>query len=1526
MKRSQLTGRAEYAQAVRERVAAEREAAAALAELTATRARLTERPLPIPASSTVRNAERRKLTNREKRFDAAQRALEEIDRRVADARARTVAGESGFEHLSAAHPLLLLPVRLETRFAWITGNRFSFTENSALEQVLLVRIYPDEIHEDSHEPEITPAEKLWMREFRARMLRAADLKPIREAWAELIRRAGPTRAAWLGHCALSVTQPGTRQATFTRPSVARLLPDRWAAYATLPDGSTLTSLSAPVREPLETGPSPDGMDWMVNFDAAMKTGMALVIRAIPPEVTEIRRLIVVGARGTLDPLQVQTELEKLLDAHHFTRGLGLIAPGSPTNSGPGGRAEYSTRPLLPAILDIEERRFLVGGRSEPLCQRGDNTDGTALATALGIDPAVFAFVAHADATDELDARLLRSLLVSATQRTLTRLLTGILEENTLIEMLEFVSDQVSALGPLPTLRIGNQPYSVLPVMLADAAQFPSGSRAARYLPVLDRLRSVWQSAAATIDWVGKSGSDPGEILVRLLQRDGVASRFAFRPMLGPQIGAVVAAGLTGQSAVVLSERRQRAADVLDMIWARNSANSQLLQTMVLPTAPALTDPIVQPDDAPDQSVQRAEEYLEIVAALRPDRLLQHDYDGGERPRSLFFAIARLAMLELADARTRQVLTNAGADPAHWDDEEVPSPYRDPLATMLARLQAQDPADPLATIAFHLSELGGNAGVLSQMRETLRYFKRRSPSAVELQLRASIGLFSNRLDAWYTGLAYEQLVELRNGVNTAAGVNIGAYGVLERIVRAPRQAIANSPGLFSMPTNGGYVHAPSVNHGAAAAVLRSVYLAHSAAVRGEAFSVDLSSQRVRHALSLLEGIRAGQPLAALLGYRIERELAEEQLQRFIAPFRAVAPLLANRLTPSGAPAEAVAANNVVDGLTLLELAGYDGGASSASVTVLWAANPSLGALTAAESAAVTRVLASAQDAVDAVSDLVLAESVYQAVQGNPSRTGAAVDSVSGAPVPPVEPGIARTPRSGVAATHRVLAVMEAAAAAPVSGWATTPRAASEPRLEAWCASFMPRTAQIHLRARFRGSDGEVTATLDDVRLSDLFDSAVDAGLPYLPFAALDLVALADPRETPQRSALEARLSALLELQRPLDLPDAALELVYDRPAAWDAAAFGIVETLEIAAQLRNVIGCGRPLAPEDFILPGEAPTLQVDAAEYADRAQNAVVELNDVTALLTAAAANDDAGSMREALFSADALGVAGAAPPSVRDATDARERTRLEKQARLIEQLRAQAKAVLAELARRSRRVADAGTDPVARLKAVFGDAFVSLPVMTDVSGGGLRLGATAAGASGSAVRAWVARAARVREGVRLLDSAIGAAEAVAQSQAAGTAPRLDMRQLGGTTGERWIALPLAAGTTSLPGGRISLLTVATGTLPTTAIAGLFIDEWIEVVPSAEETTSVAFHYEAPSSAPPQVLLLGVPAPGNKRWTEAMAQGFVVEALDLARIRLVDMDDLSDLGQLLPAFITTENTAGDVASLDVETLTRTGGN
>ena len=67
-----------------------------------------------------------------------------------------------------------------------------------------------------------------------------------------------------------------------------------------------------------------------------------------------------------------------------------------------------------------------------------------------------------------------------------------------------------------------------------------------------------------------------------------------------------------------------------------------------------------------------------------------------------------------------------------------------------------------------------------------------------------------------------------------------------------------------------MHAPSLAHASTAAVLRSGYLTH----RGSAQSplqIGLSADRVRLALHLLDGIREGQTLGALLGYRLERSM-------------------------------------------------------------------------------------------------------------------------------------------------------------------------------------------------------------------------------------------------------------------------------------------------------------------------------------------------------------------------------------------------------------------------------------------------------------------------------------------------------------------------------------------------------------------------------------------------------------------------------------------------------------------------------
>ena len=60
----------------------------------------------------------------------------------------------------------------------------------------------------------------------------------------------------------------------------------------------------------------------------------------------------------------------------------------------------------------------------------------------------------------------------------------------------------------------------------------------------------------------------------------------------------------------------------------------------------------------------------------------------------------------------------------------------------------------------------------------------------------------------------------------------------------------------------------------AAILRSGYLSQHAEPDVEnRMAVNLSSGRMRLALSLIEGVRAGNDLGALLGYRLERFLHE-----------------------------------------------------------------------------------------------------------------------------------------------------------------------------------------------------------------------------------------------------------------------------------------------------------------------------------------------------------------------------------------------------------------------------------------------------------------------------------------------------------------------------------------------------------------------------------------------------------------------------------------------------------------------------
>ena len=138
--------------------------------------------------------------------------------------------------------------------------------------------------------------------------------------------------------------------------------------------------------------------------------------------------------------------------------------------------------------------------------------------------------------------------------------------------------------------------------------------------------------------------------------------------------------------------------------------------------------------------------------------------------------------------------------------------------------------------------------------------------------------------------------------------------------------AGETGEFFRPAdNPGFSHAPSLGQAATVAVLRSGHLTHADGEAKDLLAIDLSSERVRLAEWLLDGVRQGQPLGALLGYRFERRLHEAGLDYFISFFREAAPLVAKKLEAASdasvagdPPAESIAARNVVDGLVLHRL--------------------------------------------------------------------------------------------------------------------------------------------------------------------------------------------------------------------------------------------------------------------------------------------------------------------------------------------------------------------------------------------------------------------------------------------------------------------------------------------------------------------------------------------------------------------------------------------------------------------------------
>ena len=1473
-------------------------------------------------------------------------------------------------------PIALLPVRLETRF------RISPPGGPPSE--LLIRVYPDEVHSDTHEPALTEDEVRWGSEFWRETWRAGTARPgtpgydarrAQEltAWRQLVTRFGAARGAYVAARLKPLNESSRpaapmrtgdaeptfdravprRASTWTRAARARGLPDRWLAIGARNGRPSKTVWGALIPAVVAIGPDPStpppapgaalpaipvdpGMAWTVDFAEAERKGMGI---RMPLDADEAAggfdRLIVVGLKGSLnDPVAGATELGEIVNAHHFTWGCGFVPQGTPTNNTESVGSGFSRE-------DIGYQHSFAVEREEPGAAMPPDADGSEAARALGIDPVVVDRLPNARGSGQRDAAQFNRVLWPATiGYFLNQILNDVLPGVDLDGWREHWVQNVRARGSLPALRIGRQPYGILPVSSLDrwAGNRPDLLDAAR------ALREVWRASLANVPRAGRS-SDPGRDLVEALGLEPVSSRYSWRWVRGPRFfelfwhapSQTVDPTTLDAARATLAARLRAALQQLTLTDGQRTRLSGITFARVgVDWAGPLVAEAAQPASEPLKH-----NYVRLLADPRISLTEIHDEGASIAPPGgvppLLYRLLRHATLL---AYAQEGLRLWPASPV----SPVDPPWFEPeLVDMERPIAADRPGDPIRTPTFWRvlqtvrggaaatigDELRARGGAVSPELQaflvSLTDLARLPAGALERLLGETLDLCSHRLDAWISSLAAGRLKEQRAA--QPRGVYLGGYGWIEDL--RPRAGASLSDG---------YLHAPSIAQANTAAVLRSGYLAHRNAPAGARLAIDLSSSRVRLAKTLLDGVRQGQSLGALLGYRFERTLHEgpAELNRFIAPLRALAPL-AGRLVPADAedPPDAIAADLVVDGLKLLDL--------HKQKQIPFADL----APTRSERAAIDAALAGLDDAVDALGDLALGESVHQAVQGNYLRAGATVDAISRGETPNAETDLIATPQSGVGFTQRLMMVFSPDDAAAASEWSRTrPRAVAEPVLNAWAEQLLGSPSRVRFQAAY--------FTPGDEPLSAVPVDAAVLTLASIDLSALDIVYAPAVTLDGQQTDLELRLARAAMALRPGGVPaQANVRLTFGRQAAvHEPDDLTLPELFELGRAIRDLVTNSRPLDARDLGRVGkdadpgsEAPadqlTAAMDAWQDAKATLRQLFEATDATPLdllraepfnVPSALAGDGLNlldlaasselsrpldlaractaldlpplnaldTLRDALDACAGFTLQRAVPDSIAGATEDARASLVQQAARVHAQ-------ILAVDQKLNAIDGDGLSAALAKMALLFGEAFLVLPTFTAKGGGDVvqawQRRVRAGDAGSPAVASWLHAVGRVREGPRRLITTMIYRDAVGS----GDVEPFRVAQLPFDEADRWNAADGVA-----DAGATSLVIQAREHVELTKrLAGLMVDEWVEVIPRRTLQTALAFHYDSPGARAPQAILLAVSPDPTQPWDTATLEAILAETLELARLRAVDYDALAGLGQLLPAVFLAHNAGGD---------------
>ena len=1153
------------------------------------------------------------------------------------------------EEWNDAFPILLLPLRVETR--WKTG---------ADKPELWVRVYPDDVQVVTHEKVLTDSEVEHGRAYWTARRSATDRETREAAWRTLVDRFSANRAAWVAlqtkptnwvaaaddeSVALQFPDPGpTKVDAWTVAPHSRVLPDRFVLLGWRGNDLKLNELGPLLDDVVIVGPAPledhdpgasitrDEVDntlalgasfrWVRDFDDAIKRGMAFRVPVDAETATKgLDELLVLGLKHSADANDAKTLVEELIDNHHYARpGFAVLAQGTPTNNTASTESRYSRagRDGDASIGEVGSDLFT------PVADRSLASDGQRLADFLGIAYEPLLHADGADLTDHADAVAMnRALYAGTLGYYLDHMLNEVVDEDALALVRRHYTDFVIGRGPVAAIRVGSQPYGILPTSAFGRwtvrRQAPRGmvnvndQFEAMIHGVLSRFDVAWSNYVPLLSHIGATGSGATELLdilglhptsAEFYQRVGysydtlrnIESLVWQSHELADTIKMILEsiAGVSYLRQLGYSPQRTDGLTkpiplLLQLIWRHY--HTQLDATQLIDGQPLSESDGVKPYDAP--SGRTFFDWL-IDHAADAAALEAQDFGNAPRPGSLLYMLLHFSLAMEAARGVHRFLTLRGVN----SDELLRSrkflnvgPRPSPSAWEVFRAPANRvvdgaPSRPLLEL-MHSPQFANDEGrYVAEQLAALQGLRTLSTARLERALVEHIDTLSYRLDAWQNSLFTRRLFKQRNlgagAADRVTGLFIGAFGYLQNLRPAPdaRRPVADESlaaelrtgvsNLFEQVGNGGYVHGASMAHATAAALLRNGYLTHATPEQPDSLAINLSSDRTRRARYLINGIRNGQSLEVLLGIQFERGLDDWTT-------RPVAPVILDQLKP------VIRAAFPIKRTRVPQAADADGGAGAATVTedytvvngldlAVAGAFPwgidALNDLTVEQQRALKQEKDGIANTLDALRDVLTAEAAYQLALGNFDRAAAVVQSVGNGSIPP-DIEVVHTPRgTGVSFTNRLAVQLSTTMNAnPWPDVATiTHRAQLEPALNHWLGTLIPDPAHIVCTVRAEDADDGSELATGTVALADLDVQAID----------FVFMVRSEPQES-SVAELEARIRyAFAQVN---NVPDDAIVRIAFANAGGGARAFA--EVLPLADRLRRLVGGARTLNARHF---------------------------------------------------------------------------------------------------------------------------------------------------------------------------------------------------------------------------------------------------------------------------------------------------------------------------------------------------------